>query len=159
MRHPRHIAAGIASGSRFKRRLEVPIRRAAAPPTGISLMVGNTLREHLGVGRVERDLVLPHSFALAGAGVAIHIRRSILREHLIDHELALAGAVVYRRSRTKKPTHGGFWIGAISSGPNPRIRRPFFDIGLQRHLFVAPSSGFPILHLSARRLCVWHTCK
>ena len=99
----------------------------------LSLIVGNTLGKHLGVGSVERGFVLPHRFAFADEGLAIHIR-SVLREHLIDQELALAGAVVHRRSCAEEPTHGGFGIRVIAAGGDDRIRRPFVDIGLQRRL-------------------------
>src|SRR5207302_10662687 len=61
------------------------------------LMVGTTLREHLTLRGVEGIGVLPDGFAFANAGVATHVRRIVLRDHAIDQELTLAGAVVHWR--------------------------------------------------------------
>src|ERR1700730_1405484 len=76
------------------------------------LVVGNTLREHLCVGGVERGLIVPHRFAFTDAGVAIHVR-GVLGVHLSDQEFALSGAVVYGRSYAEKPAHGGFGVREI----------------------------------------------
>src|SRR5260370_33969453 len=94
-------------------------------------MVGHALRDHFVLRSVESVWVLPDGFALADAGVATHVRRIVLRNHTIDQELALAGAVVHRRSGAEVPAHGGLGVREIGARRNDGSRRPFLDIGWQ----------------------------
>ena len=109
------------------------------------LVVGNALREHLGVHRVEGVLVLPHRFTLADSGVATHVG-NILGMHLIDQELALTVAVVRWRSDAEVPTHAGFRIVVVAARSDDRIRRPLINVGLQRLRTLARGGIFPSIH-------------
>src|ERR1700730_7419905 len=115
-------------------------------------MVGNALREHLRLGRIERVGVLPDRFPGADSRVAVDVRWTVFGPNSFDQEFSLAGAVVHRRSGAEVPTHGGFGIRESSARGDDGVGAPLVDVRLRRRPGVARVRVFPDVYLGSGKI-------